>query len=57
MASLPLRPKKKPRPSRVWGLGIIVGDRQKTVVRASDYERIREGLERAARYSQEHAHR
>lgn len=41
---------KKPS-QRVWGLGILVGDRQKTVVRMADYPRIREGLERARQYS------
>jgi hypothetical protein len=48
------RPKKTKPPKtsqRVWGLGILIGDRQKTVVRAADYPRITEGLERAYQYS------
>lgn len=27
-----------PKPSRIWGLGWIIGDRQKTIVQDSDYD-------------------
>ena len=40
--------------SRVWGLGVIVGDRQKTVVRNEDRPRVRAALEQAAAYSRQH---
>jgi hypothetical protein len=43
-----------PKPSHVWGLGVICGERQRTVVSKEDEPKIRETLERAAEYARKH---
>ena len=53
----PKKTKASKTSQRVWGLGILIGDRQKTVVRAADYPRIKEGLERAYQYALKHSNK